>query len=119
LFPRNLSSPAASPATWRISRIPSALGVNQFVAPPCAPHLHSVPPHGRAALDTALLASCSRALIPRFHALRTRAAKLRFHGTTFQNCLLIRFSSHFRRTVSTQPVVTESSVPIFRTNVSW
>jgi hypothetical protein len=45
LFPGNLSSPAASPATWRISRIPSVLGVNQFVAPPCAPHRHSVPPH--------------------------------------------------------------------------
>ncbi len=45
LFPRNLSSPAASPATWRISRIPSVPGSNQFVAHPCAPHLHSVPPH--------------------------------------------------------------------------
>ena len=60
--PRNLSSPAASAVTRQVTRIPSPLCVNQFVAHQCAPHLHSgTPPDTRLESPVANGRVCSAA----------------------------------------------------------
>ena len=109
--PRNLSSPAEKFEYWQLPRIPSPSGSHQFRRASLRGFTFV-----RPLRPSALLASGSRVLSPRFSRLRARAPQVRFHGIAFRNSHLARSPSHFRQTESAQPFSAVSR-PAFSRNV--
>lgn len=112
LFPGNLSSMAV------LSLLGISLSSFQFLAQTSSSRILARLTSARTLRTSALLASCSRVLVPCFPAIPTRAHKMRYNSTAFQNCLLIPILQKLPETFRTHLLCQLSDQSLFSQTIS-